>query len=431
MKNRTVIIIIFLQVFLVASCNKVTMKKYQEPDSTWFYNIDSIDIVSKKVQDTIVIDTTAFKEKYYRVWDNKKPLRSSFASWGVAHFKRKTIFGVNKKLHYPDFLDSIEANMDMDNYGKINKNAITVDYADIKIIPTSKAIFYDFSIAGEGYPFDNNQNSSLWANTPIRVMHQTKDGRWVFISSPVTSGWIEASKIAYVNKEIVKEFRKAELVTATNDDVSVFSQKGDYYHKAMIGTIYPVIDSSKFAIVVRDENGTGIQKSVALDSTNFVTIPIGFTDSSMVTTLKKLIDNKYGWGGMYENRDCSSTLRDLFIQYGLLLPRSSSYQRRAGEFISFDSLSTNQRLELIREKGIPYRTLFYKRGHIMLYVGSDERRSYMFHNIWGIKLEDEENNKGRIEIGKTVITDVELGKNVDFVKKSMLEDFTGMTILFK
>ena len=431
MKNRAVITIIFLHVFLLLNCNKITMKKYQEPDPTWFYNLDSINFVSKKVVDTVKVDTNLFKEKYYRVWGNSKHVRSSYANWGIAHFKRKSIYGVNKKPHYKFFLDSINSNIDIDNYGTINRAAITVDYTDIKIVPTSKPIFYDFTIAGEGYPFDNNQNSSMWANTPIRVLHESKDGRWVFVNSPVTTGWIESSKIAYVNKKLTKEFKSAELVVANSDDVSVFSKKREYYHKAMIGSVYPMMDSTTFAIIVRDENGFGVKKSVKIDTNNFSRLPIEFTNESVAITLKKLINNKYGWGGLFEGRDCSSTLRDLYIQFGLLLPRSSSYQRRAGEFIPFDSLSTEERLVKIREEAIPYRTLFHKRGHIMLYVGSDENRSYMFHNIWGIKTEDEENNTGRIEIGRTVITDVEIGKNVDFVKNSILEKFTGMTILFK
>jgi len=426
-KTLTIVLILLS----IINCSTTKFQKYQEPDKSWFYNIDSIHF-EKKI-DTLKnknADIDKLKNQFYRVWISEKYPKKENSNWGIRQFKRKKIFGENKKEHYKKFISNIEKNIDLSDYPNINRDAITTDYCNIKIIPTIKPIFYSFGLAGEGYPFDNNQNSSLWANTPVRVLQQSKDGRWVFIDSPVTLGWVETSKIAFVDKKFEEEFMKKKLVAINRDNVSLFSKSGKYIQNAMMGSIYPISDSGFVYAATKEKLDSAVLIKAVVDSANFSLIPIELNDSSMIKFIKKLINTKYGWGGSFENRDCSSMLRDLFIPYGLMLPRSSSYQKRVGDFISFDSLSVKQRLDLIRKKAIPYRTLFYKKGHIMLYIGSDVNRSYMFHNLWGLKTEDDKGNYGRIEVSKAVITDVEIGKNVNFVKKSILEKLTGMNILF-
>ena len=43
---------------------------------------------------------------------------------------------------------------------------------------------------------------------------------------------------------------------------------------------------------------------------------------------------------MYQERDCSSTLRDLFTPFGLWLPRNSGQQAGEGIYISLKDLKT-------------------------------------------------------------------------------------------
>jgi hypothetical protein len=36
-----------------------------------------------------------------------------------------------------------------------------------------------------GFPFDNIQQSSLPVGTPIRIIHQTKNGQWYLVQTPI------------------------------------------------------------------------------------------------------------------------------------------------------------------------------------------------------------------------------------------------------
>ena len=58
--------------------------------------------------------------------------------------------------------------------------------------PSADPFFYDFRNAGEGYPFDYNQNSAVWAGTPLFLSHTSQDGRFLAAESPYACGWIDS-----------------------------------------------------------------------------------------------------------------------------------------------------------------------------------------------------------------------------------------------
>ena len=118
----------------------------------------------------------------------------------------------------------------------------------------------------------------------------------------------------------------------------------------------------------------------------------------------------YGWGGMYGQRDCSSTLRDMFAPFGIWLPRNSFQQSKIGKVIDLSSLTDDEKIGIIKEKAIPFQTLLYKRGHIVLYVGTINDEIIIFHNTWGIKTKEVE-KEGRVVIGKTIFSTLKLGQN--------------------
>jgi hypothetical protein len=121
----------------------------------------------------------------------------------------------------------------------------------------------------------------------------------------------------------------------------------------------------------------------------------------------------YGWGGLYENRDCSALIQDLFAGFGLPLPRNSKDQADAGENISLEGLSGPEKQAMIRTQGIPLQTLLYMPGHIMLYLGPDPAsdQPVICHAMWGITTRPPlSTHTGRLVVGRTVITTLAPGK---------------------
>ena len=85
----------------------------------------------------------------------------------------------------------------------------------------------------------------------------------------------------------------------------------------------------------------------------------------------------------------------------------------------------------ILENAVPFSTLIYLRGHIMLYIGSKNNEPLVMHNIWSVKLKNLWGEEYRHIIGKTQITTLEVGKTLDNFDedKNVLNRVEGIIVL--
>ncbi len=131
---------------------------------------------------------------------------------------------------------------------------------------------------------------------------------------------------------------------------------------------------------------------------------------------------------MNGKRDCSSLIRDLFTPFGLWLPRNSREQAEAGRFISLKNLPSAEKEALIIRQGVPWRTLLWTPGHIMLYIGVHQGQPLIFHNFWSIKTRDAAGNKGRVIVGRAAVTTLQPGRELSGGDLPRA-DVEGMTLL--
>jgi hypothetical protein len=161
--------------------------------------------------------------------------------------------------------------------------------------------------------------------------------------------------------------------------------------------------------------------------------PLPVTTANIARTANELIHKAYGWGGLYRNRDCSSMLKDLFTPFGIWLPRHSSHQAlEGGGFIDLSSLTPEAREKMILQYGVPFLTLIWVKGHIMLYIGSVQGRAMVFHNLWGIKTRDLWGREGRKVVGHAAITTLHPGAelpDIDLPTGDLLTKVEGITLL--
>ena len=141
----------------------------------------------------------------------------------------------------------------------------------------------------------------------------------------------------------------------------------------------------------------------------------------------------YGWGGLFGNRDCSSTMRDLFIPFGIWLGRNSSAQgQKGGTFYDLREKTPEEKEQEIIAKGIPFVTLIWLKGHIGLYLGTslETKEPLLLHNFWGVHIFDNEGKEGREVVGRLVITSLRPGEErPDVHKDDFYSRVQGMAIL--
>jgi hypothetical protein len=331
---------------------------------------------TKGVENSTLYDTQKkYENSYFGMWKIKKPKESlDDIKWAFRYFKNKQNYADNLTLIDDNYFKKMYEKSNFSQYQTINKKALSIKYANIRALPTSKPIFKNPKQAGEGFPFDYLQNSSINPNTPLFVSHYSKDKQWVFVFSSITFGWLKSDDIVFIDDGDAQKWMDAKEVFITKEGVTLFSENGEALFNTRVGMLFALIKVNKKTYTILTVSSyknqlpyfhqTEISKDIATMK------PLVFNQENLNKIIKEVSKTHYGWGGIYQQRDCSSTMLDLFTPFGIYLPRNSSKQSLVGEVINLDGYSDKEKLELIKQKGVAFETLLYKRGHIVLYVGT-------------------------------------------------------------
>lgn len=374
------------------------------------------------------------KQAYYDPWNREGEQREPFMMlWPWKSYPAEKGFGMNHRPLTKAWGDALYANADPEGYPSREVQAITASRVDLRNFPTREPYFLDFNEAGEGFPFDYLQNSGVAANKPVAVTHVTKDGGWLFVESSFASGWVPAREIAFMMGSDAKRWREAERqIVVTGDDLPVYDRNGAFLFYANLGTLFPLVreEEERYVVsaAVRNRYGEAVMVQATLPKTDAAPAPLPMTPENIAKILTRLTGQSYGWGGLLGNRDCSATVRDFYAPFGIWLPRNSGAQADAGNFLSFEGMTPEQKEQTLLEKGIPFATLVSFPGHIALYVGESEGNALIFHNMWGIKTE-ENGKEGRDIVGRAAVTTLWTGMDRAAEGSSLIDRARGMTLL--
>jgi hypothetical protein len=220
------------------------------------------------------------------------------------------------------------------------------------------------------------------------------------------------------------------------DNTSICDTENSARLTLHIGALLPKVaettENYQCLIAVADIAGQAVILQGYISKSAAVQKPYPATAHNIAQLANELLGQTYGWGGLYENRDCSAMLKDLFLTFGIWLPRNSNSLSSATNFISLKGLTNEGKEKEIIEKGVPFLTLIWLKGHVMLYVGNNDGKVAVFHNLWGIRTKDFFSGKdGRFIIGKAIITSLEPGKELPNLgpNANLLPRVDGMIIL--
>ena len=429
---------------LLVSDDKLTCKELTKDDKPEIEQLDdlvnlpqNVEAYLKNIDNNISIYAIQNKyEKYYfRMWNKNKPQESlKSVKWPFSSYCVGRSYGANLKPLKQSFFDNMLRRSNFDNYAKLNLKAITLKEISLRSFPTNKPLFKNPTEAGEGFPFDYIQNSTVHMNKPILVSHYSKDKEWAYVFSSFTSGWIKRSEFVVLDKKYTDIWQKAQQIRITKEDVSIYKQNGKFLFKTKIGMLFALVDENKDTYTVltvqSSSNHNPIFVNVHISKNIAQKDILELNSNNLKTIINEVSKTNYGWGGLYGQRDCSSMLRDLYAPFGIWLPRNSSQQAKVGKIISFKDLNNDEKISLIKDKAIPFQTLLYKKGHIVLYLGTYNDEVIVFHNTWGIKTK-KDGVEGRYLVGKPVYSTLQLGKNLKDYDKSaeILRNLKSMNIL--
>lgn len=324
---------------------------------------------------------TEYLKKYFSVWDDDFiPPSKDEMFWGLASKKG---FGESKKELQSGFLDELESNMQVDSYPSRRDKAIMVKSADVRVLPTNKPRFSSI----DGYPFDRWQNSMIFAFTPVIILHQDKTKEWILIQSSFVSGWVKHDEVALISQQDAASFMENDDFLIPNRDKIPLYFNNQFIENARIGMLFETKENNIYGYY-RDDKGLAVKIPIAFDKNDFDVFPLNLNQINIANVADSLNLENYGWGGMYGNRDCSSFVRDVFMNLGIWLPRNSMAQVNYAKNSNYSQYielpnDNEKKIEIIKKYAKPFRTIFWLKGHIMLYIGETNGQIMAIHDVWG------------------------------------------------
>ncbi|MGL2718080.1 SH3 domain-containing protein [Helicobacter pylori] len=378
------------------------------------------------------------KESYLKAWyspwlDAKVKSNKKEVFWILKEMNKSTGYGEDLKPNAKAFNDELIKSMDIAHYPSAKIKAVVVRDSDVRAVPTNKPYY----LSPKGYPFDRYQNSLIFQGTPVLITHFNLDKTYAHIQSSFVYGWIKVSDLAYMRDKDIELLTKLKnYVMPIKDKIPLYTDYGDFYTDARVGELFALIPQSqntsqkpqkkelKAYGFLRDAKGYTALQSVILDEKDFFVFPKAFNSENMAYFIDTMLGQKYGWGGLLGNRDCSAFTRDSFANFGILLPRNSYAQSRyANNYVDLSSMKAKEKEDFILKNATPFGTLIYLKGHIMLYLGAYNHQAIVAHSIWSVQTQKHFKTLSH-KIGGVVITSLWLAEehNGAFSKKKLLID---------
>lgn len=329
--------------------------------------------------------------------------------------KNRKFFGVDDQYINKSLFDTtIGPVMQVDKVpDSINvRYGAAVAAASVRALPTDVKMLEEKA----DYEFDQLQFTLIKLWTPVAILHTSSDGRWYYIQAPYTRGWVRSKDIAvFSGRDELKKFAKSpKFLCVTGESIPVFlgPELQTYSLKPSMGTRLPLagVLPNAYAVLLPVRGSAGKVSFVKgyVDKRSDVSVGyLPYTQRNIIRQAFKLLGARYGWGGMYNGRDCSGFTHDVFLSLGLDMPRNSKGQgyvgTQLGHFTPYaDGDAKVEALKIAR----PGLTLLRMPMHLMIYLGQDRGHFWVIHSTWAERYDMNSDAKNRIN--QVVVSDLTL-----------------------
>ena len=250
--------------------------------------------------------------------------------------------------------------------------------------------------------------------------------------------------MALVDDSFMKAWKTENYIAPIVEHMPICEvTSGMYLTPSKIGRLFPMqgkplpgkknTQKTYYSILVAITNpssGYSTAVTAQIDTKHAVPIPYIPTPQNIALIGNQVMGEPYGWGGTRQYRDCSALMRDIFTPFAQWLPERSTDQGHAGTFVALDHLEDTVKERYIIEKAIPFHTLLWQPGHIVLYIGQKDKKAYIFHAGWGLGTKQWfTKQKERALIGKSVVMPLDFGKSYTRIPQTLLSKTKGMALL--
>lgn len=310
---------------------------------------------------------------------------------------------------YWDSLTAIRGDQEVDGEVTV-KYGVSTERTSLRTVPTR-----DVTSSSETFTFyDEFQNSSCLLNEPLIILLTSTDGNWYYVQTDYCRGWIAASAVGTTDNYDAwyrnTNPEKFIVITENTAQLDVDPVKPELSrHDLSMGTRLELVSPENFPksqegreaydnyvvkMPIRRSNGSLSYQNVYLPAN--ISVSVGFlpyTQRNLLTLAFDCIGERYGWGGMYNARDCSQFVMELYRCFGIHTPRNTV------GLIGMDTLSLRiaDMPDSYKENLLdlsPAGSILLFPGHAMLYVGSENGIYYVISDTGSIVMKDDETKTG-------------------------------------
>ena len=332
--------------------------------------------------------------------------------------KNRKLFDANDQVVPKSVFEKIYPLMQIDQVSsKIKvKWGVATRTTSVRAIPTMMKM-----IEGKGdYEFDQLQFTQIKLWTPVAIYHKSGDGKWFYVQAPYVRGWVQAKDIAlFEDREALKtRLRSGGSLVVTGESVRVYRDATlkDVFQRASMGTVIPMATSKSAEgsypvwMPYRKKDGSAGLTKCYISRKSDITkgFPV-YSQANVIRQAFKLLGQRYGWGGMYNGRDCSGFIHDVFLSFGVDMPRDSKQQGMVGTQLGhFAPFQNDAERKAALKAARPGITLMRMPKHQMIYLGTVNGQFYAIHSTWAERTGDDPVADVKNRINQVVVSDLEL-----------------------
>lgn len=293
-----------------------------------------------------------------------------------------------------------------------------VRYTAQRFLPTEEPLY---ERPGD-FDFDYLQNNALEMSTPVVILHKSFDGKWVYTLGPASDGWVKLQDIVPCALKDIQEYMQNEkwaVVIEPKADLFLDAQLNQFDQSVQMGTRFPkekkqeTPDVVAIKVPAARSDGRFVFKTAYVDKRDVHDGFLPYTARTIFKQAFKLLNRPYGWGGMYKEQDCSRFLQEVFATVGIDLPRDSKDQAKVGSSLAEFDLVMPEKAKMQKKEffAVPRNEILILtlKGHIMMYLGTIDGKSYAIHSLWAYREPVEGKDRVRV-INRVAVTSLDLGE---------------------
>lgn len=312
----------------------------------------------------------------------------------------QTLYKDNIKLDYNYFVN-INKNLNLEKIRTINtvKFGMFVRRTNMKVFPTDDRVFKGL----EEYSLDRFMETAINLCEPCAILHESLDGQWYFVRIYNAMGWVRKKYVAIGKKDDIYNYTKYKdflivtgkriytLYNPLNKNISLVPidmgvKLPLVRNEEILKNVYDMDPTTAYVVWFPIKNKSGMLEFTQILIPRNEDVNVGFlyyTEENILKQAFKFLGERYGWGGEFFGRDCSSFVLDVFKTMGIYIPRNTKEQENINfGMVNVIEKNTFEEKKFILDNVLPGSVL-YLEGHVVIYLGKYNNEYYIIHDTIG------------------------------------------------